>query len=243
MAIPHETELVILSVAISLIGALTAAILMSNLDRLRGGERRVRLLMAGLVLGGAIWTTHFVGLLALESPVNLEHNPELLALSALAAFSGTTAALLLVGIRPEAAATRLPLAATLLGFTLVLTNYSGLAAVAGREQRLSWFLTVIGVAISIQAAIVALWLLLRIRLRGIVLTSAGAVALGIVLSSTHYMAVASTMRLDETLAALPRAVEQTGDQSLAWTATIALYVVCSVCLCVFVLSQFRSEQK
>ncbi|MBT3070848.1 hypothetical protein KKP04_08205 [Rhodomicrobium sp. Az07] len=242
MAVPHETQLVILSATISLLGALTVSILMSNLDRLRGGERQARLLMAGVVLGGAIWTTHFVGLLALESPVNLGHNQEFVALSALVAFAGTTAALLLVGLRPDGAAKRLPLAATLLGLTLVATNYSGLVAVAGRELRLSWFLTVVGVAISIQAGVVVLWLLMRIRLRGLLLTCAGALTLGIALTSTHYMAVASTIGLDDTLAAVPRAVEQTGDHSLAWTATIALYVVCVVCLCIFVLSQFRSEQ-
>jgi len=240
MAIPHETDLVILSITISLLGALTACVLMSNLGSLRGGERRARLVMVGIALGGAIWTTHFVGLLALESPVNLGHNPELLALSALAAFVGTTAALLLVGLRPDALATRLPLAAAILGLTLLLTNYSGLASVAGRELRLSWFLTIMGGAISLQSAFIVLWFLLRKR--NIMLTLAGTLALGLALTSTHYMAVASTMGLDGTLSTVPQAIGQASDHSLAWSATIAMYVVFSLCLCVFVVAQFRDDQ-
>ena len=97
--IAHDPGFVILSTTIAILGAFTACVMMSNLGSLSRGERRGRLLMASVSLGGSLWVMQFVGLLSLEVPLNLAYNPILLASSAAIAFAGTTAALLLVGGR------------------------------------------------------------------------------------------------------------------------------------------------
>ncbi|MGC2396942.1 MAG: hypothetical protein WA579_13220, partial [Rhodomicrobium sp.] len=69
--IAHDPGFVILSTTIAILGAFTACVMMSNLGSLSRGERRGRLLMASVSLGGSLWVMQFVGLLSLEVPLNL----------------------------------------------------------------------------------------------------------------------------------------------------------------------------
>ena len=104
--IAHDPSLVILSATIAVLGAFTACVLTSNLGGLSRGERRGRLLMASISLGGALWAMQFVGLLALKVPVNIAQNFVLLAASGAGALAGATTSLLLVGVRKGAAPVR-----------------------------------------------------------------------------------------------------------------------------------------
>jgi NO-binding membrane sensor protein with MHYT domain len=125
------------------------------------------------------------------------------------------------------------------GGGVALMNYLGVAAIAGRGLHLFWFLTVVGVAVSIQVGYFTLWFLFRRR--GVIVTLIGSLALGLCLSATHYLAVASTQGLDQTLLALPPYDAGISERYLAWSATIMMYLTCSICLCVFVIAQFRDE--
>lgn len=235
----HDPSLVILSTTIAILGAFTACVMMSNLRTLSAGERRVRVVMASVTLGGSLWAMQFVGLLSLDAPVNLAWHPELLAASAAIAFTGTTAALMLLGGREDAYPRRFPAATTIFGATVAATNYLGIAAVAGRGLNLGWFLTLVGIAVSGQAAYFVLWVLFRRR--GVILTLAGSIGLGLCLAATHYVAVASTEGLEKTLLAIPPYDSGISERYLAWSATIMMYLTCSICLCIFVIGQFRDE--
>jgi diguanylate cyclase len=237
--ITHDPSLVILSTTISMLGAFTACVMMSNLRALGGGEKRVRIAMATVTLGGSLWAMHFVGLLSLDAPLNFALNPLLLAGSAAVAFLGVGAALFLLGGADRAFRARFPYAVAIFGGAVVLMNYLGVGAIAGRGLQLSWFLTVVSVAVSIQIGYFALWFLFRRR--DVMVTLIGSVVLGLCLSATHYLAVASTHGLDQTLLALPAYDAGISERYLAWSATIMMYLVCSICLCVFVITQFRDE--
>lgn len=195
--------------------------------------------MASLTLGGSIWAMHFVGLLSLNAPVNFAYNPLLLATSAAIAFLGTAAAVFPLGLRKGAAADRLPMSAGVLGLTIAATNYCGIASIAGQGLHLSWFLTLITIAVSIQAAVIVLWFLFRPR--GVTVTLIGAAGLGLCLSATHYLAIASAKGLEQTLLAVPAYDNGISERYLAWSATIMMYLICSICLCVVVVTQFRDE--
>lgn len=197
------------------------------------------MLMASVTLGGSLWAMHFVGLLSLEAPINFAHNPILLAASAAVAFAGAAAALFFLGGREGAYPRRLPTAVVLFGLTIAATNYLGIAAIAGRGLNLSWFLTLIGVAVSVQVALIVLWFLFRRR--GVIITLIGSIGLGLCLSAAHYLAVASTRGLEQTLLAVPPYDSGISERYLAWSATIMMYLICSICLCVFVIAQFRDE--
>jgi diguanylate cyclase len=239
--IVHEPSLVILSTTIAVLGAFTAAVMTSNIDSQSKGEGRMRLIMAALTLGGSIWAMHFVGLLAIDGPVNLGYNPLLLALSATAAFSGSTVALFILWPKRSGIESRLPAAVAVLGLTIAATNYLGIGAVAGRGLRLSWFLVLISLAVSVQAALIILWFLFRRR--GVIVTLAGAIGLGLCVTATHYLAIASAEGLDQTLLAVPRDTSGISERYLAWAATIMMYLICSICLSVFVIMQFREEME
>ncbi len=237
--IAHDPSLVVLSTTIAILGAFTACVLMSNLGPLGRGERRARLLMASLALGGSLWVMQFVGLLSLDAPLNFAHNPILLASSAAAALMGATASLLLVGGRKGAYRARRHIAVAVLGATIAATNYLAIAAIAGRGLTFLWFLALVSIAVSVQVAAIVLWFLFRRR--GVVLTLIGSIFLGLCLSASHYLAVASVQNLEKTLLAIPVYNNAISERYLAWSASIMMYLVCSICLCIFVISQFRDE--
>jgi len=235
----HDPSMVILSITIAILGAFTACVMTSNISALSLNEGRMRMIMAAVTLGGSIWAANFVGLLAIEVPVNLAFNPMPLAISAVAALAGTAAGLFLLWPKHADASARLPAAATLLGIAIAATSYLGFAAIAGRGLQLSWFLTSICIAFSIQTAGMLLWFLFQPR--GVLLTLTGAVALGLLLTATHYLAAASTLALEDTLLSIPESNSGISERYLAWAATIMTYLLCSICLSVFVIAQFREE--
>ncbi len=237
--IAHDPMLVILSITIAVLGAFTACVVTSNIGALSPSERRVRIVMAVVTLGGSIWTMQFVGLLAIDVPLNFALNPELTALSAVTAFGGTALALFLFWSKGEETSARLPAASTILGAAIAGTNDSAIAAIAGRGLQVSWFLTAIAVAVSIQAASMVLSFLSWQR--GVLVTLGGAIVLGVSLASTHYLAIASTYGLERTLLAVHQDTGAISERHLAWAATIMMYLICSICLSVFVIMQFREE--
>lgn len=237
--IAHDPSMVILSITIAILGVFTACVMTSNAGSLSLSESRSRLIMAAATLGGAIWATNFVGLLAIEAPVNLTYNPVPLGISALAAPLGVAAALFLLGPQRTDAPGRLPVAAVILGIATAATAYLGLAAAAGRGLQLSWFLALICIAYSVQTA--GMLLMFLFRPRGVILTLLGAVGLGLLLTAAHYLAIASTLGLEETLLTAPPSTSGISERHLAWAATIMTYLLCSICLSVFVITQFREE--
>jgi NO-binding membrane sensor protein with MHYT domain len=239
--ITYDPSLVILSTTIAILGAFTAAVMASNVNMLPAGEARMRLLMACISLGGSVWAMHFVGLLALEAPINLAYNPGLLALSAAIAFIGTGIALFLSPISGQKRGAREPVAIAVLGLTIAATHYAGVGAIAGPGLHLSWFLAVICLAVSIQAG--AFFIRFLFRPRGVIITLIGSAGLGLALSATHYLTISSTEGLDQTLTAIPQAVNPISGHYLAWAATITMYLICSICLCVFVVMQFREDMQ
>jgi NO-binding membrane sensor protein with MHYT domain len=237
--IAHDASLVILSVTIAILGAFTASVTTSNAGTLAPGERRLRTMMAALTLGGSIWAMHFVGLLSIETPVNFAYNPELTAASAAIAFGGTGLALYLLW--SKSGGRRIPAAAAVLGITIAATNYCGIAAIAGSGLQLYWFLTAISIAFSIQVAVMLLSFLASQR--GVILTLIGAIGLGLSLTATHYLAVTSALGLDETLLLIPQDPNRISERYLAWATTIMMYLICSICLSIFVIMQFRDEME
>ncbi len=236
--IAHDPSFVTLSTTIAILGAFTACVMTLNLGPLSRGERRARLLMASVSLGGSLWVMQFVGLLSLEAPLNLALNPILLASSAAVAIAGTTVSLL-VGGHKSAHRARLPIAAAVFGATIAASNYLGIAAIAGRGLSFSWFLTLVSIGVSVQVSAIVLWFLFRRR--GVLLTLSGATFLGLCLSASHYLAIASTQNLEQTLLTVPAYENGISERYLAWSATIMMYLICSICLCIFVISQFREE--
>jgi len=240
--IAHDPSLVILSITIAILGTFTASVMTSNLGLLSRGEGRMRIVMASITLGGCIWAMNFVGLLSISigAPVNLTRDPTLLGGSAAVSFVGTAVALFMLWPNAMNPA-RLPFAIILLGIVISATSYLGIAAVAGRGIELSWFLASICAVFATQSGLMLLVFLFQPR--GVILTLMGAIALGLLLTAAHYLAIASAPGLEEALLSIPRAHTGISVRHLAWAATIMMYFVCSICLSVFVIAQFRDDAR
>lgn len=234
----HDPSLVLLSISVAVLGAFTASLLTSGVLSLPRDEARLRLIMAGFALGGSVWATNFVGLLAIEAPINWTENPLLVAVSGTVGFVSTYVALFLIGYQ-GVSSPLFPAAVAIFGLGTAATHYLGLLAVGGAGLQLTWFLMAIAITTALQVAALGLWFLLKRR--GVVITLFGSVIFGLAIAATHYIAVASAVDLDATLMAVPPDASGLSERYLAWSATIMMYLICSICCCIFVIMQFRDD--
>ncbi|MCK7610896.1 putative bifunctional diguanylate cyclase/phosphodiesterase [Roseibium sediminicola] len=91
----HDPLFLALAVIILTIGAVLTMRLFARVRRTQGNLKYMWLLLSGLIAGGTIWSTHFVAMIAYESPFILGYDLVLTALSLLVAIAGTTAGLLI----------------------------------------------------------------------------------------------------------------------------------------------------
>jgi PAS domain S-box-containing protein len=120
---------------------------------------RVLLILAGSVaLAGAIWSTHFIGMLALMLQMPVHHRPVPTLLSLLPSFFGAALALQLLTNKPTTRA-RLGLAGMLVGLGIAGTHYGGMYAMqtAYAVTYAPWSV-LLALATGVSLASLALWL-------------------------------------------------------------------------------------
>jgi NO-binding membrane sensor protein with MHYT domain len=187
--VTHEGWVVALSVLLAIQGSYVGLGLAAQTAAAAGTRRRMLLAGASLSLGVAVWTMHFVGMLAMKLPFALDY----LVLPTLLSF---LVCVLVVGVAVYAATAgaltngRLLAGAAFMGVGIVSMHYIGMTALHASAHMTS---TPLFVAMSILIAIGASWLALRLAAAGrggrpTLLLSA--VALGIAISGMHYTAMA-----------------------------------------------------
>jgi NO-binding membrane sensor protein with MHYT domain len=193
MTIPHELWLVALSVAIAIQGSFVGLSLSLELDKATGARRRLALAGSALTLATAIWSMHFVGMLAASFPSTVDY----LVLPTLVSF---LICVIVVGVGVYAAHApgpprmRIGLGAGSMGLGICAMHYVGMSAVhlAGPTYQQAPFVAA-SVVVSVAASATALWALGRRPNRSRLFLAA--VALGLAISGMHYTAMAG-MRLD-----------------------------------------------
>ena len=97
-----------------------------------GGDSRLRLGLAGAVLGLGIGAMHYVGMAALRMPARVYGDPPVLALSVVVAVVLATAALWVLAALPRFFNRRLPLVrlvgASIMGLAIALAQYTCMSA-------------------------------------------------------------------------------------------------------------------
>ena len=122
---PYNLALVILSVVIATIGAYVAIEIAQHV-RDSGDRRRVLWSTGGaLALGLAIWSMHFVGMLALRLPVLVWYDALLIFVSIVAAVGGCAIAFVIFN-RPTVNAWQLALASIFMGLAIASMHYTGM---------------------------------------------------------------------------------------------------------------------
>jgi diguanylate cyclase (GGDEF)-like protein len=122
----HDLRLVALAVVIAVLGSDTAIALLRHVLTRRGRERVHWLMAAAAAAGSAIWSTHFVAMLAYQPQVEMGYGQALTALSLLFAVvltgCGFAVAVFRRDLRMQACG------GTLVGLAIAVMHYTGMLA-------------------------------------------------------------------------------------------------------------------
>lgn len=220
----HDWRLVLASLAIALMAGFTGLSLTRGASRLSPAHRKAVVAMAAIVLGGGIWSMHFVAMLGLRLPLMYFYDPLSTLISALAAILMTGLALLILHFRPRTAAS-LTLAGAIIGAGISVMHYLGMS---GMEACIPVF-TPAGVAGAAVASVVLSVLAVRLAYgeRGRRNIVQGTIGFGLAVTAVHFIAMAGTGFLPADNAAPAPGI---GNETLAILVTLASFTICSAFL-------------
>lgn len=220
----HDWRLVLASVAIALMAGFTGLSLTRGASRLSPPLRKAVVAMAAIVLGGGIWSMHFVAMLGLRLPILYFYDPLYTLISALAGILMTGLALLILHFRPRTPAS-LTLAGVIVGAGISVMHYIGMT---GMEICLPVF-TPAGVAgaglASVILSVIAVRLAYGERGRRNILQ--GTVGFGLAVVLVHFIAMRGTGFLPAPDSAPAPGM---GNETLAILVTLAAFTICSAFL-------------
>jgi PAS domain S-box-containing protein len=221
MPVTYETWLVLLSIVTAIQGAYVGLSLAVQIGAAAGMRRRLLLAGAAFSLAIAIWTMHFVGMLAARMPFPVDYLvfPTLLSFLVCVVVVGT--AVYAVSSGPFTLL-RLTLSACLMGGGIFAMHYIGMSALSASAYMIhDPYYVAASMAIAIAASGLALWLATGRGGRPPLILSA--IALGVAVSGMHYTAMAG-------LTLLPHPGAAAGAPALS-TGLLAI-IVAIVAFCV-----------
>ena len=191
MGVAHEPWLVLLSLAVAIQGAYVGLSLAVQVRELVGLRRRLLLAAAAISLAVAIWSMHFVAMLAVRLPFAIDYLvfPTLLSFLVCVIVVGVAVFAVSAG---RLTVTRLSASAVFMGGGIATMHYIGMSALhASAHLSHSPGMVVASVAVAIAASGLALWLASSRGPQPSLLLSA--IALGMAIAGMHYTAMAGLM--------------------------------------------------
>src|SRR5712671_302860 len=186
----HAPYLVALSILVASFASYTALDLSGHVGPARGFARRVWLVAAAIIMGGGIWSMHFIGMLAFVMPIPMSYDIGLTTLSLVVAIVVTGGGFYVIS-RQDASPLRLVLSGIFMGLGIVAMHYTGMAAMRGHaEISYNRLFVALSVVIAIGASTAALWLAFRTTDLGQKVVAA--VVMGLAISGMHYAAMLGT---------------------------------------------------
>src|SRR3954451_3756148 len=180
----YDPYLVALSILVACFASYTALDLSGRVPPAQGRTHRIWLAAAALIMGGGIWSMHFVAMLAFVLPMPMSYDVGLTVLSLVLAILAASGSFYVIS-RPGVSRPGLVLSGVFMGIAIFGMHYTGMAAMRGPVE-LSydplWF--ALSVIIAIGAATAALWLAFRTTDPGQKL--AAAIIMGVAISGMHY---------------------------------------------------------
>ena len=160
-----DWTLVAISYTVSVFGAFIGLCLAGMMTDLRSGMNRSLLVGSAIAFGGgAIWSMHFIGMLAYQVPLIISYDATLTAGSMLAAIVMTGVAVSMVGSQPKLKLGRLIAAGTLMGLGVACMHYLGMLAMdMEAEMHHNPLMVAASVVIAIIVSTVGLWIAFTVR--------------------------------------------------------------------------------
>jgi len=221
MPVTYESWLVLLSIGMAIQGAYVGLSLAVQIGTATGMRRRLLLAGAAFSLAVAIWTMHFVGMMAVQVPFQVDYLVFPTLLSFLVCVIVVGAAVYATSSGPLTLL-RLTLSACLMGGGIFSMHYIGMSALSASAYMIhDRYYVAASMAIAIAASGLALWLATGRGGRPPLILSA--VAFGIAVSGMHYTAM-------EGLTLLPFAPAPAGAPALSTDLLAIIVSVVAFCL-------------
>lgn len=235
----YDLLLVGLSYVISVLGSFTALRLARQLRKAAADDRRIWLALSALAMGGvAIWSMHFIGMVAFDAGMPVSYDVAITILSLVIAILVTGLGLWLVGT-DEMDTRRLLGGGTLMGLGVAGMHYTGMAAMR-MNMSMSYdpLLFALSIVIAVAASSVALWLAFRLELTWHVVGAA--LVMGVAVCGMHYTGMAAVILnpVKTPVAIDPAAISP---ELLAYSVFLVSLVVISASL-VMVSNQVENER-
>ncbi|MBX9587801.1 MAG: LytTR family transcriptional regulator DNA-binding domain-containing protein [Hyphomonadaceae bacterium] len=188
MGISHEGWIVALSIVVAIQGAYAGLSLTLGLPKGVGPRRRLLLAAAAITLGVAIWSMHFLGMLAIQSPVPIEFLVLPTLISFLVCVIVVGFAIFLASSAPTSVVV-LAMSATVMGTGIVVMHFIGMAALHSNALMHHYPAYVVA---SFLIGVVASGIAFRFAFSGTnrLPLVASSIALGLAISGMHYTAMA-----------------------------------------------------
>lgn len=220
----YDPVLVGLSIVVAIFGSLTALLISSDHDSRLGvrGYAGCLSCYGGIVMGGSIWSMHFIAMLALHLPVSIGYETWRTALS-LALPIVMTGLSLRIASQRLFGAYSLAAGGLLMGLAISGMHYLGMDAIRGCGVGHAPWGVALAIVWSIVAATIALWFVFRKR--NAVETAVGSVVLGLAIAGMHYTAMFATSFVsiaEQVETAIPLMAKDT----LAYTVAAAMVILC-----------------
>ena len=219
--ISHNLFLLLASITVSLVAAFTGLAITNKIASLPETKRKTLVVMSSFIIGGGIWSMHFVAMLAHQFPAPIYYDLLQTLSSALIAILVVGTAFLLLHFSRRTPR-RLNQAGLLLGGGVIVMHYVGIYAVRGVIPQFNFISVVLAVLVAVVAGIIAIRVAYGERNKqNIVL---GATVFGLAVVVVHFAAMLGTsFRVDENFQLAPVLM---ANHTLAVTVTIASFVIC-----------------
>jgi MHYT domain (predicted integral membrane sensor domain) len=185
----YNQFLVALSFLVSVFGSYTGILLVKAAQSSTTNRSAWIIAAATALGGGAIWTMHFIGMLAYDMGMPVNYDP-------LITFASLAIAVIVVGIGlffvggNQKSVARLLVAGVITGLGVASMHYSGMYAMnMAASMNYDPVLFAVSIVIALVAATAALWL--AFNLEGNIKMLLAAVVMGIAVCGMHYVGMAA----------------------------------------------------
>jgi len=226
MPVTYESWLVALSIGMAIQGAYVGLSLAVQIGAATGMRRRLLLAGAAFSLAVAIWTMHFIGMLALRVPFQVDYLVFPTLLSFLVCVIVVGAAIYATSSGPLTLL-RLTLSSCLMGGGIFSMHYIGMTALSASTYMIhNRVYVAASMAIAIAASGLALWLATGQGRRPPLILSA--IAFGIAVSGMHYTAMEGLMLMP--FASAPAGAPALSTDLLAIIVSVVAFCVSGIFL-------------
>src|SRR5262249_33854139 len=223
MIVTYQPMLVLLSIAVAILGSLTALALtsLSDVEDTTAGQRTFALASGGLIMGATIWSMHFVAMMAVDFPVLVTYNSAETISSIGIAIVATAAGLYLASTR-RLGILSIPVGGLMMGLGIAGMHYLGMAAIRGCGLDYDRNLVTASVVIAVVASMAALWF--AFTHRNVILSMLGGVVQGLAIASMHYTGMMATHYVLVPTALIPN-TQPFPQVLLAWAIAFGIMIL------------------